>query len=148
MTFWQIYLQGLLLVTVFLTLAWVLSVIIKNASIVDIFWGFAFVFVNSFYFFFSEGSNPRKYLLLFLVTIWGLRLSIYILGRNLGKPEDFRYQNFRQRYGPNRYWWFSFFQVFMLQGVLLWLISAPLLAVQMYSEQVPFGVMDFLGITV
>ncbi|MBL7650381.1 MAG: DUF1295 domain-containing protein, partial [Candidatus Hydrogenedentes bacterium] len=37
-----------------------------------------------------------------------------------------RYAAFRQRYGPERYWWLSFFQVFLLQGGLAFVISAPL----------------------
>jgi len=56
---------------------------------------------------------------LILVTLWGLHLSIYLLCRNWG--EDFLYLVFRQKYGPDRYWWFSFYQVFMLQVVLAWL---------------------------
>jgi steroid 5-alpha reductase family enzyme len=121
---------------------------LKNASIVDIFWGIGFIVLNAFYFFFTESQHPRKYLLVAFVTIWGLRLSLYIFWRNLGKGEDFRYQNFRQHYGPNRYWWFSFFQVFMLQGVLLWIISAPLLAVHYYSSQPATNFFDYLALTI
>jgi len=51
-----------------------------------------------------------------LVTAWGLRLSIHIFRRNHGRPADYRYQAFRQHFGPQRYWWASLFQVFWLQG--------------------------------
>jgi len=37
----------------------------------------------------------------------GLRLSIYIFRRHRGKPEDYRYQAFRQHFGPERHWWVS-----------------------------------------
>jgi len=53
-----------------------------------------------------------------------------LLWRNWGRGEDPRYQAFRRRYGPARYWWVSFFQTFMLQGSLAWIISAPLLGAQ------------------
>jgi steroid 5-alpha reductase family enzyme len=69
-------------------------------------------------------------LLLAIVTLWGLRLSLYILWRNWGKPEDFRYAKWRAESG-GRWWWKSFFQVFLLQGLLLWIVSAPLLAAQL-----------------
>jgi steroid 5-alpha reductase family enzyme len=70
---------------------------------------------------------------LVLVTLWGLHLSIYLLCRNWG--EDFLYLVFRQKYGPDRYWWFSFFQVFMLQVVLAWL-SLPTNATLNNSQMV------------
>jgi steroid 5-alpha reductase family enzyme len=125
-----------------------LSVYLKNASIVDIFWGFGFILVSIFYFISTPDISSTKVISLILVAIWGLRLSTHIFLRNMGKPEDFRYQQFRKNYGEKRYWWFSFFQVFLLQGVLMWLISAPLLAISYYSTNHSFGVIDVLGILV
>ena len=49
-----------------------------------------------------------------MVAIWGLRLSIYLAWRNIGKGEDFRYQKFRKDFGEHGYWWYSFFSVFLL----------------------------------
>jgi len=49
-------------------------------------------------------------------------------------------------YGENRYWWVSFFQTFLLQGVLMWLISAPLLGAQYYVQEGTLGVLDYGGI--
>jgi len=74
------------------TLLWLWSVFIKNVSIVDIFWGFGFVVVNTLYVFMSGELNTRKILILTLVSIWGLRLAVYLAFRNIGKGEDFRYQ--------------------------------------------------------
>jgi steroid 5-alpha reductase family enzyme len=148
MTFFEIYLQGLFIVVAFFTLVWVLSVFIKNASIVDIFWGLGFVLVNGFYFLTTPGLSTLKIITIVLVTLWGLRLSTHIFFRNLGKPEDFRYQQFRKNYGEKRYWWFSYFQVFLLQGFLVWLISAPLLAISYFAGENPFGIPDILGILI
>jgi steroid 5-alpha reductase family enzyme len=148
MTFFEIYLQGLFIVVAFFTLVWVLSVFIKNASIVDIFWGLGFVLVNGFYFFTTPGFSTLKIITIVLVTLWGLRLSTHIFLRNLGKPEDYRYQQFRKNYGEKRYWWFSYFQVFLLQGFLVWLISAPLLAISYFAGENQFGIPDILGILI
>ena len=82
-----LFLQALSIIWVLVTLLWLLSVAIKNVSIVDIFWGFGFVIVNAFYVFNLEEINPRNWLLLTLVTIWGLRLTIYLAIRNIGKEE-------------------------------------------------------------
>ena len=148
MTFFDIYLQGLLLIVLFFTAVWLLSVFLKNASIVDIFWGLGYVVVSGFYFMATPEISTRKTIALILVTIWGLRLSIHIFLRNAGKPEDFRYQQFRKNYGEKRYWWFSYFQVFLLQGTLVWLISAPLLAISYYTSESSFGILDIAGILV
>jgi len=129
-----------------MTTLWVISIFLKNVSIVDLFWGFGFVVTAFFYFIKTDGYETRKILLLVLVAIWGLRLSIYLAWRNIGKGEDFRYAQFRKNYGEQRYWWISFFQTFLLQGVLMWLISAPLLGAQYYSENNTIGVLDILGV--
>lgn len=148
MAFLQIYLLGLTVIFIFFTLVWVFSVLVKNAGIVDIFWGLGFVLVSAFYFAATPEFSNRKIIVMILIAIWGIRLSVHILIRNIGKPEDYRYQEFRRHYGAERYWWFSFFQVFMLQGFLVWLVSAPLLAIQFYANKNPFGIIDIIGITI
>ena len=146
MTFPQIWLEGLAGIIMMMTLLWIISVFLKNVSIVDLFWGFGFVLVSWFYFLSGAGYEIRKLILVFLVTLWGLRLSIHLAWRNHGKGEDFRYRQFRQNYGENRYWWISYFQTFLLQGVLTWLISAPLLGAQYYGNTRPLNILDWIGI--
>ncbi len=140
-----LYLQGILIIWVATSLMWLLSVRLRNASIVDIFWGFGFVLINAWWFWAGTGNPTRKLFLLGLVTFWGLRLSIYIGARNWGKPEDFRYQQFRKDYGAERYWWFSYFQVFLLQGGLLCLIAVPLFVVQTSATTLDLYWMDALA---
>ena len=145
MTYFQIYLQGLAVIMSMMTILWLISIRIRNVSIVDLFWGFGFVVSGFVYFLNTEGFEMRKILLMTLVSIWGLRLSIYLAWRNHGKGEDFRYRKFREDYGEHRYWWISFFQTFLLQGILMWLISAPILGAQFYPGN-KLGVFDFIGV--
>jgi steroid 5-alpha reductase family enzyme len=146
MSFLQVYIQAFLVIMAIMTLLWILSIIIRNVSIVDIFWGTGFVITCGYYFLNSHGNESRKIILMILVTVWGIRLSLYLAWRNLGKGEDFRYREFRRKYGENRYWWISFFQTFLLQGVLMWLISAPLLGAQFCGPDSNPGIIDFAGI--
>jgi steroid 5-alpha reductase family enzyme len=146
MTFFQIYIQAFLVIMIMMAILWIISVIIKNVSIVDLFWGFGFVVVSSFYFLKSDGNDTRKILIMALVALWGFRLSVYLAWRNIGKGEDFRYKEFRKKYGEKRYWWISFFQTFLLQGILMWLISAPLLGAQFYGPDKTIGIFDYIGI--
>ncbi len=146
MSFLGIYLVVLLVILGLMTLLWLLSLLLKNSSIVDIFWGAGFVITAWVsYALTPDGFLPRKLLSVGLVTLWGLRLSLYILWRNWGKAEDFRYQAWRKESGAI-WWWKSFFQVFLLQGLLMWIVSAPLLAVQFYSRTAGFTLLDLAGL--
>lgn len=141
-------LQASLIIWILVTILWIWSIIIRNVSIVDIFWGVGFVVVNAFYVFQSGELNDRKILLFILVTIWGLRLAIYLAMRNIGKGEDFRYQEFRRKYGANRYWWISYFQTFILQGALIMIVSLPLLGISVSKQSGNLNILDFIGILV
>jgi len=122
----QVYFQSFLIIMSMMSILWLVSIALKNVSIVDIFWGSGFV-LSAWYYFLAFGDfSTHKIIIVSLVTIWGLRLSAYLAWRNIGKPEDFRYQEFRRKYGAHRYWWVSFFQTFLLQGTLVWIISLPL----------------------
>lgn len=144
------------MITIFLTagavifglmlLLWVVSLLLRNSSIVDIFWGFGFVVsVWVYYFLTPDGFMVRKLLIVGLATIWGLRLTIHVLTRNWGKPEDFRYQKWRAEHG-NVWWIRSLFQVFILQGFLMWIISTPLLAAQYSNFPARLTLLDYAGI--
>jgi steroid 5-alpha reductase family enzyme len=145
MTYFQIYLLALAAILIMMSVLWIISIPLKNVSIVDLFWGLGFVMVSFIYFFQTDGSGIRKILLLAMVAIWGLRLSGYLVWRNAGKGEDPRYRKFRQDYGEHRYWWLSFFQTFLLQGILMWLISAPLLGAMYYNTGNVLNALDYAG---
>jgi len=133
-----------IVILLLMTILWLLSLIRKNSSIVDIFWGIGFILVTWLAFALAQGYLPRKQLVPTLVTIWGLRLAIHIGIRNWGKSEDFRYAKWREENGQ-RWWWFSFFQVFLLQGILMWIISTPLLAAQTSGFPAILTPLDVVG---
>ena len=142
------YATGLAVILALVTVLWLVSLRLADSSIVDIFWGTGFVAAVWVYFALSpEGAPARKILIAALVTLWGLRLSIHILRRNWGKPEDFRYRKWREEAGGT-WWWQSFGRVFLLQGGLLWIISAPLLAAQQAAQPAGLIWLDYLGLVV
>ena len=109
----------------------------------DIFWGLGFIVVAYFYLAadYSNALQPR--LLYSLVFLWGVRLSLHIAVRNLGEAEDARYANWRRQNG-DRWWWYSFFKVFLLQGAVMWIVSLPLLAG--LQDRSPLTIVDGIGI--
>jgi steroid 5-alpha reductase family enzyme len=124
---------------------WILSVALRNASIVDIVWGFGFVVVAWVAWFAIDGYRPRQHLLLALTTIWGLRLAGYLWWRNHGKGEDWRYATMRKR-RPATFWWRSLLTVFALQGVLMWFVSLPVQIGQRPDERGAFLLLAPLGV--
>lgn len=145
MSFWAIWGAGGLVVLAYVLIVWLASLYLEDASIMDIFWGPGFVLATLAYFALADdGLLARKLLVLVLVTVWGLRLALHIALRNAGRGEDYRYQRWREQHG-DRYWWVSFFQVFLLQGALLWLISLPLLAAQYSTILGGLTAFDVLG---
>ncbi len=128
-----------------MTLLWVVSLSLKNSSIVDIFWGMGFVVsVWLLFILTSQSPGPRDWLIAILVTIWGCRLSIYVLWRNAGKGEDFRYAKWRREAGDS-WWWRSYFKVFMLQGLIMWVVASPLTAIQLPGNVNTLGALDIIG---
>lgn len=148
MSFFHIYLLAFLLIICMMTLLWIVSVFLKNVSIVDIFWGIGFIVAALCYNYYGEGNSTRKLLVTILVSLWGLRLAIHLAVRNWGKGEDYRYQEFRRKYGETKYWWISFFHVFLLQGTLMWIISAPLLGAQYLKGSSAIGFTDYIAFAV
>ena len=108
-------------------IVWLVSLIRKDASIVDIAWGSGFVIVAwTAYSFSYRGAKEIGYsgIVPILTTIWGLRLSLYLFWRNHGKPEDYRYQAMRTRWG-SAFPLVSLLTVFSLQGAVMWVVSLP-----------------------
>jgi steroid 5-alpha reductase family enzyme len=102
---------------------WLLSLYIRDSSIIDIFWGPGFALVV-----WASARSQSHFgaggvLALALVMVWAIRLSLHILLRHSG--EDHRYTAMRKKWGSSWAWW-SLVQVFWLQGALIWIISAPL----------------------
>ena len=135
------------LVLALMTLLWIVSVIRRDAGVVDPWWSIAFLLVTGNTVL-ATGITPAKTLLLVLVSAWALRLWLHLLRRSRGRPEDPRYAAFRRRYGPERYWWVSYFQVFLLQGLLVVVISAPLQLAAAAPRPDPIGPAAIAGLLV
>lgn len=116
---------GLLFLLPLLVVMWLISLLMRDAGIVDIFWGPG-IAAMAWWYAYQAGFaqlGPKHILLLVLVTLWALRLGGYLAWRNLGKAEDYRYARMRSSAGRS-WWWFSFFKVFGLQGLIIWTITA------------------------
>ncbi len=124
MTIIQILGQSAIFLVVYFTLWYIAGIMLKNAGIVDVGWGTGFVLLSVFTLYSSYSLSGL--LLSLPVWIWGIRLAVHIGKRNFGKPEDFRYAQFRKEWGKI-YYVRSYFQLFLFQALLMGIISLPFL---------------------
>ncbi len=146
MALWQVWLVGLAAASVLMVITWAASVPTRDASLVDRVWGLAFVVLAWTYAVAAGAWTGRTVLVLALVSVWGLRLSLFITWRNWGHGEDARYAAMRAR-RPGTFTRRSLGSVFLLQAALAWLISVPLLAA-VALEGGPLGVLDAVAVVV
>lgn len=119
------YLHYGLVTAVLLAGVWMLSLALRDASIMDVAYAPAAALPVAVLAWQRGSWSPHEVVLVSLTALWSLRLGAYIAWRNRGHGEDARYAGWRRRFGAN-WWWWSLFQVFALQGVLVWLWCLPL----------------------
>lgn len=101
-------------------------------AVVDNVWGLGMALVAVLGLLAGVGDLGRRILLAVLIGVWGLRLSIHLLRRSSGAPEDPRYAAMAQGRSPGA----MAVRVFALQGLLQWFISLP---VQVAASTGPVG---------
>lgn len=121
-------LQIFLIIFFLYLLLFLFSIRLKDNSIVDIFWGLWFIVISWYLFFYNNYFHIWNILFLSLINAWWLRLSGSIFLKKLKtKKEDARYAKWREEW---KYFYLrSFFQVYILQMILLVIVSAPLFVV-------------------
>jgi steroid 5-alpha reductase family enzyme len=124
------------------------SKIAHKHSVIDSAWGLLFAAVAVAAFVCSaggsvHGDDVRRWLLLVLPLLWGARLAQHIGRRTIGKPEDPRYEQLlaKAKGNPDLY---AIRMVYLLQGVLALLISAPILVGAF--ERGPAGPLAWIGV--
>jgi len=139
----QIYLTALYAILGVGVVAWVFSVAKRNVSFVDSLWSLFFLISAGVFAFTAQPLSDRGLLVTVLVTLWSLRLSIYITARNWGEDEDYRYQTIRKNNEPG-FAFKSLYIVFGLQGLLAWIIALPLLPA--ITAPAGLGMLDVLAV--
>lgn len=118
-----------------MTLWFFISIWMKRNDIADIAWGLGFMFIAWLAILWTNNFSLPSLLILLLVNIWGIRLAWHIYLRNKGKAEDYRYLAWRKEWGK-LFYLRSYLQVYILQGVLLFLISLSVMLVMQRASEI------------
>jgi len=144
MEFIELLAVAAVFIFVFMSAFWIVSIDRQDAGIADVAWGLGFIVVSFATLYLNVSFVPRSFLVMALVLLWGLRLASYIIMRNKGKGEDWRYAQWRKDWGKN-FLWRSYVQVFLLQGLLMLLVSVPVIFVHYASVDEPLVWIDIAG---
>ena len=138
----DILLTNAVLIFVYMNLVFAIARARDRLDTVDVAWGLGFILVAwaTALHFYSTSSA----LIALLVTIWGARLANHIYRRSKGKSDDRRYQELSSKWKGNL-WLRAYVSVFLLQGLMLWIISLPvMLAGQLGTTLGALGVIGLL----
>ncbi len=109
-----------------MTFAYLLSLKLRDASIVDIFWGLGFLVLARVLLIAADPPTTTQLIVAAMTTLWGGRLALHILMRKLDEPkEDWRYTQWRKDWGK-KFWWQSYYRIFLLQALLTCIVAAPI----------------------
>lgn len=147
MSYLQVFGASAAAIAVLMTATWLVSLPLRNVSIVDIVWGAGFVVVAWVSFVVGDGVDSRRLLLAGMVTLWGGRLAIYLFLRNHGKGEDPRYVAMRNRRGE-AFAVQSLWLVFGLQGLIMWVVSLPVQVGAVADQPTSLGPVEIVGVLV
>jgi steroid 5-alpha reductase family enzyme len=140
---WHIYLYGLYAMLAFGFMGWLLSLYRNNVTHVDSMWSLFFVAGGCTYASQIANLGSRSLIMLALLTLWAVRLCVYLTWRNWGPHEDHRYAAIRSNNSPG-FAFKSLYIVFGLQAVLAWIISLPVLGA--LNSAAPINIVDIIGI--
>ena len=131
----SLILSTALVVLFFMTLVFFIAQMAEDNSLVDVGWGLGFVIVALYTLGDSGVFLPRQILVTLLVFIWGMRLAIHILSRRMGKGEDFRYKNMREKWKKKKknVAFQSYISIYLLQGALMLVVSLPIILINHYD---------------
>jgi steroid 5-alpha reductase family enzyme len=129
-----------------MSLFFVLSLVKKRADIVDTAWGLGFILISTISLLYQEYLTDRMILVFFLILFWGIRLALHIYSRNKGKEEDYRYQQLKKDWGKS-FLVKSYFQIFLLQGLFMIVVSLPTIFVSAFSYK-SIGLLDIVGLLI
>jgi steroid 5-alpha reductase family enzyme len=140
------YILATAAIFVYMLLWFIVSLVLKRNDVADVAWGGGFIVAAAAALVSNGAATERAVLVAALVLIWGLRLALHIGFRNRGKGEDARYRKWREEWGKHATLR-SFFQIFILQGILMLVISLPVVRA-ITAPALPLAFLDLLGAAV
>ncbi len=133
------FLIYLLLTLMITSTIFLVAMALRNNSIMDIAYGPVFLIATTGTILLTDQYALATAVAASLVALWSARLSLRILHKNFGKPEDPRYAAWREAWQQKGTVYFilrSYLQVFVLQGLVIVGVSTPLILLITYADMI------------
>lgn len=124
----ELFLVLALAVWTYVTIWFVAARLTERTDVIDTAWGLGFIYVAWLAWLLTDRQVDVKLVAVSFVSLWGFRLAAHITKRNIKKAEDYRYVAYREKWGEN-YWLYAYFKLFLTQGLLLLLVSLPVIGI-------------------
>lgn len=139
------YWQVALVIFAFGILTFIVTLLVRDNSVPDFFRGPGFIVVSLFSLAMGPDLDLRKIIVTVLITLWGLRLAIYIFQRHKGREVDYGY---RQMSGTgNSFILVRFIRNFLIYSLLMYLISFPVWYISYHSGEA-LSTLDSIGLII
>ncbi|MBC7279970.1 DUF1295 domain-containing protein [Hoeflea sp.] len=139
-------LTSLALTLIAFTAIWLIHVPLKDAGLVDYYWGPGFAVIGWTGLMLGAEASPVKLLLLAAISIWSVRLAGQLIMRHrLMAGEDARYARMRAEGGPH-WWWQSLYKVFLPQAVILCIVATPVYALLDAPASAQLSLPGYIGL--
>lgn len=133
------------IIFVFVSALFILSVHLKRNDVADVAWGIGITLVSFASLYNATAMGFLGVLIFVFISLWGIRLSVHIFLRNIKKPEDYRYQKWRDEWGE-KFYWRSYLQVYLLQGFLMLVVGYSAIHVSLFPGGSTMNLITWLGI--
>ncbi|MFM9852345.1 MAG: DUF1295 domain-containing protein, partial [Sphingomonadaceae bacterium] len=143
-----ILINNAILLAIVLLILWIVAVQIHDVSFIDAFWALGMMMLAASTYLQTEGSMPRRYLLLILTSLWAFRLGAHLLSRWMNEGPDRRYTKILGKAMEARGWGFakaSLLLVFLTQAPLLFITCLPAQLGQIDAEPAALGWLALTG---
>ncbi len=144
-TLGQLLVANFVLLQVCMLVLWLVSIPLKDVSYIDTFWAAGFVIVAAATYLLLQPATLHQNVLLGITTVWGLRLASYLFLRWRREGPDPRYVALLKK-APGNPHMTSLTKVFLLQGVMLWIVSLPVQVGQWAPGAASLGLLAWGGV--
>ena len=126
---------------------WLLSIPLRDISIIDMAFSGLITLLLLGAYWRADAGGIIPNLIILLVMIWAGRMSVYLIRRNWGHGEDARYTRLRSWVPAGwPFYWLSLRQVFLLQGVVIWVLTLPQQVAMVTGGPSTFGALAAVGL--
>tara|TARA_B100000767_G_scaffold232435_1_gene224303 strand:+ start:7135 stop:7920 length:786 start_codon:yes stop_codon:yes gene_type:complete len=144
-----IIINTFILCTFCILVLWIISILIKDISIIDTAFAPIILLITLLSIFLSNAPIMTKGIIFFSVSIWSIRLTYLMLKRKIGHGEDVRYTKLRDWKKPGLSLnLFTLRQVYFLQGIVIWCVTLPIQFVLSTDENATISLINQIGLAI